>query len=98
MRDSQESVSTRQTDRQTDRRVGRQNSVSDPYVPLCFAGDTKSNKLFVKHECPGDDKVQNSYFEYDDHDKGYQVISLGSIQIERVSLVDYACKIIKPYL
>ena len=31
MRDYQESVTTRQTD------AGQ----SDPYVPLCFAGDTK---------------------------------------------------------
>ena len=35
MRDYQESVTTGQTDRQTD--AGQ----SDPYVPLCFAGDTK---------------------------------------------------------
>ena len=34
MRDYQESVTTRQTDRQTD--AGQ----SGPYVPLCFAGDT----------------------------------------------------------
>ena len=36
MRDYQESVTTRQMDRQTD--AGH----SDPYVLLCFAGDTKS--------------------------------------------------------
>ena len=35
MLDYQESVTTGQTDRQTD--AGQ----SDPYVPLCFAGDTK---------------------------------------------------------
>ena len=35
MRDYQESVTTGQTDEQTD--AGQ----SDPYVPLCFAGDTK---------------------------------------------------------
>ena len=35
MRDYQESVTTGQTDGQTD--AGQ----SDPYVPLCFAGDTK---------------------------------------------------------
>ena len=34
MCDYQESVTTGQTDRQTD--AGQ----SDPYVPLCFAGDT----------------------------------------------------------
>ena len=34
MRDYQESVTTGQTDRQTD--AGQ----SDPYVPLCFAGNT----------------------------------------------------------
>ena len=36
MRDYQKSVTTGQTDGQTD--AGQ----SDPYVPLCFAGDTKS--------------------------------------------------------
>ena len=36
MPDYQESVTTGQTDGQTD--AGQ----SDPYVPLCFAGDTKS--------------------------------------------------------
>ena len=35
MRDYQESVTTGQTHEQTD--AGQ----SDPYVPLCFAGDTK---------------------------------------------------------
>ena len=35
MRDYQEIVSSIQTDTQTD--AGQ----SDPYVPLCFAGDTK---------------------------------------------------------
>ena len=35
MRDYQESVTTRQIHRQTD--AGQ----NDPYVPLCFAGDTK---------------------------------------------------------
>ena len=44
MHDYQESVNTRQTDRQTDgRRDARQ---SDPYVPLCFAGDTKIGPLY----------------------------------------------------
>ena len=33
------------TDRQTDRQMDRQTDVgqSDPYVPLCFAGDTQKN-------------------------------------------------------
>ena len=35
MRDYQESVITGQTDGQTDAKQ------SDPYVPLCFAGDAK---------------------------------------------------------
>ena len=35
MHDNQESVTTGQTDGQTD--AGQ----SDPYLPLCFAGDTK---------------------------------------------------------
>ena len=40
MLDYQESVTTGQTDMQTHEQtdVGQ----SDPYVPLCFAGDTKS--------------------------------------------------------
>ena len=43
MRDYQESVTTGQTDGQTD--AGQ----SDPYVMLCFAGDTKmSANLLVK--------------------------------------------------
>ena len=39
MRDYQESVTTGQMDGQTDARQ------SDPYVPLCFAGDTKIIQL-----------------------------------------------------
>ena len=38
MRDYQKSVTTGQTDGQTD--AGQ----SDPYVPLCFAGDTTSDR------------------------------------------------------
>ena len=46
MSDNQESVTTGQTDGQTD------TGQSDPYVPLCFAGDTKTGsgqgtKIFV---------------------------------------------------
>ena len=43
MRDYQESVTTGQTDGQTD--AGQ----SDPYVPLCFAGDTKSTFPHLSH-------------------------------------------------
>ena len=39
MRDYQESVTTRQKDGQTDGRTDA--GQSDPYVPLCFEGDTK---------------------------------------------------------
>ena len=46
MRDHQESVSTGQTDRHTDGQTDA--GQSDPYVPLCFAGDTKSSYLNVK--------------------------------------------------
>ena len=38
MRDYPESVTTRQTDGQTDGQTDA--GQSDPYVPLCFAGDT----------------------------------------------------------
>ena len=41
MRDYQESVTTGQTDTQTD--AGQ----SDPYVPLCFAGDTKMTLTYT---------------------------------------------------
>ena len=43
MRDYLKSVTTGQTDTGTDRRTDRQTDAgqSDPYVPLCFAGDTK---------------------------------------------------------
>ena len=43
MRDYQESVTTGQTDTWTDRHTDGQTDAgqSDPYVPLCFAGDTK---------------------------------------------------------
>ena len=46
MRDYQESVTTGQTHshRRTDARQ------SDPYVPLCFAGDTKSMYMYAKQE------------------------------------------------
>ena len=38
-----------QTDTQIDGRMDRQTDAgqSDPYVPLCFAGDTKSKDIFV---------------------------------------------------
>ena len=46
MRDCQESVTTGQTDGRTNRQTDRQTDAgqSDPYVPLCFAGDTKMTK------------------------------------------------------
>ena len=40
MRDYQESVITEQTNTQTDRQT--YTGQSYPYVPLCFAGDTKN--------------------------------------------------------
>ena len=40
MHDYQESVTTGQAERQIDARQ------SDPYVQLCFAGDTKTIKMF----------------------------------------------------
>ena len=40
MHDYQESVTTGQTDTQTDGHTDA--GQSDPYVPLCFAGDTKT--------------------------------------------------------
>ena len=43
MRDYQESVTPGQTDRRTDRQTD--DGQSDPYVPLCFAGDTKIGVL-----------------------------------------------------
>ena len=49
MRDYQESVTTGQTDRHTDRQTDRRTDgqtdagQSYPYVPLCFAGDTKTD-------------------------------------------------------
>ena len=44
MRDYQESVTTGQTHGQTNRQTDGQTDAgqSDPYVPLCFAGDTKN--------------------------------------------------------
>ena len=52
LRGYQESVTTGQTDRQTDTHTQTDAEKSDPYVPLCFAGDTinciKFN-LFVIH-------------------------------------------------
>ena len=42
MHDYQESVTSRQTHRQTDGQTDA--GQSDPYVPLCFAGDTKKMK------------------------------------------------------
>ena len=44
MRDFQESVTTGQTDTRTD--AGQ----SYPYVPLCFAGDTKIKPCTVHNE------------------------------------------------
>ena len=45
MCDYQESVTTGQTDRQTNTRTAGQTDAgqSDPYVPLYFAGDAKSS-------------------------------------------------------
>ena len=50
MRDFQESVTTGQTHGQTDGRTDA--GQSDTYVPLYFAGDTKSGnrlKLYIKY-------------------------------------------------
>ena len=44
MRDYQESVTTGQTHRHTDRQT--EAGQSDPYVPLCFPGDTKTTTLY----------------------------------------------------
>ena len=44
MRDYQESVTIGQTDTRTHRQTPGQ---SDPYVPLCFAGDTKTVTRFT---------------------------------------------------
>ena len=48
MRDYQESVTTRQTDRRTDGQTDGQTDAgqSDPYVPLCFTGNTKIPQAF----------------------------------------------------
>ena len=45
MRDYQESLSTGQTHGRTDSRTDGQTDAgqSDPYNPLCFAGDTQNN-------------------------------------------------------
>ena len=50
MLDYQESVTTGQTDTPTDGRMDGHIYVgqSDSYVPLCFAGDTKSKIFYVK--------------------------------------------------
>ena len=45
MRDYQESVTTGRTDGQND--AGQ----SDPYVPLCFAGDTKMTLEGTRSTC-----------------------------------------------
>ena len=47
--DYQESVTTGQTDTQTDTQMDGQTDAgqSDPYVPLCFAGDTKSGPKHI---------------------------------------------------
>ena len=47
------------TDGQTDRRID--DGQSDPYVSLCFPGDTKIH-VFVKHWAPSGNKVQKRYF------------------------------------
>ena len=51
MRDYQESVTTGQTHTRTDRQTDGQTDAgqSDPYVPLCFAGDTKTNEKYAIH-------------------------------------------------
>ena len=46
MRDYKESVTTGQTHRQTDGRTDA--GQSDPYVPLCSAGVTKTH---LSHDC-----------------------------------------------
>ena len=51
MRDYQESVTTGQTlvwDRQTHGQTDAGQS-GDPFVPLCFAGDTKMNDAQIVH-------------------------------------------------
>ena len=61
MRDYQESVTTGQTHTRTHTHMDRQTDAGqiDPYVPLCFAGDTKTRHVFVKHGCPWHQQSQN---------------------------------------
>ena len=51
LRDYQENVTTGQTHGQTDGQTDARQSY--PYVPLCFAGDTKTTTL-EKNECSSD--------------------------------------------
>ena len=44
--DYKESMTTRQTDIRTDRQTDA--GQSDPYMPLCFAGDTKNMPLIIR--------------------------------------------------
>ena len=41
------------TDTQADRRTDRHAGQSDPYVPLCFAGDTKINVTYIQIHSAG---------------------------------------------
>ena len=53
MRDYQKVVTTAQTHGLTERQTNRQTDVgqSDPYVPLCFAGDTIKYQIICEM-CP----------------------------------------------
>ena len=52
MRDYQESVTTGQTDGQTD--AGQ----SDPYVPLCFAGDCLLETLILAQHTQNNENIK----------------------------------------
>ena len=63
MCDYQERVTTGQTDRQTDRQKDGQTDAgqSDPYVPLCFAGDTKIEEWSQSNARLGETKRDKCY-------------------------------------
>ena len=101
MSDYQESVTTGQTDTRSDGRTDV--GLCDPYVPLCFAGDTTKLQKICLRQNYFDRQIKNTCVCETLCPRGQQspkklfliqrAKSMSLLSFERVSLAEYVCQI-----
>ena len=64
MRDYQEIVTTGQTDTLTDGQTDKHPGQSDPYVLLCFTGNTKSRMIIILLETYAQNQFSQLHFNF----------------------------------